>query len=116
MKLPFVKMVLRNVRERNSFSVIHLNIRSMKKHFEAFQDFIESSNFKFSAICPSQTWLQPHKISDSNFQRPGYHSFHLTGEKNRGGGLCIFCRKAIHTNSPNSDHKELENYFIISLS
>ena len=46
----------------NSFSVLHLNIRSMKKHFEAFQDFIESLNFKFSAICLSETWFQTHKI------------------------------------------------------
>ena len=34
----------------NSLSVLHLNIRSMKKHFEASQDFIEFSikfqNFK----------------------------------------------------------------------
>ena len=51
----------------NSFSVFHLNIRSMKKHFEAFQDFIESLNFKFSAICLSKTWFQPHEVSDSNF-------------------------------------------------
>ena len=35
----------------NSLSVFHLNIRSMKKHFEAFEDFIESLNFEFSAIC-----------------------------------------------------------------
>ena len=48
-------------------SVLHLNIRSMKKNIEAFQDFIESLNFKFSAICLSETWLQPHEISDSNF-------------------------------------------------
>ena len=39
----------------NSFSVLHLNIRSMKKHFEAFQDFIETLNFKFNAICLSET-------------------------------------------------------------
>ena len=26
----------------NSFSVLHLNIRSMKKYFEAFRDFIET--------------------------------------------------------------------------
>ena len=67
----------------NSFSVFHLNIRSMKKHFEAFQDFIESLNFKFSAICLSETLLQFHEISDSNFQLPGYYSFHLTRENNR---------------------------------
>ena len=55
----------------------------MRKHFEAFQDFIEFSNFKFSAICLSKIWLQRHKISDSNLQLPGYYSFHLTREKNR---------------------------------
>ena len=33
----------------NSFSVLHLSTRSMKKHFEAFQDFIKSLNFKCSA-------------------------------------------------------------------
>ena len=34
----------------NSFSVFNLNIRSMKKHFEAFQDFIQSSNLVQSAF------------------------------------------------------------------
>ena len=70
----------------------------MKKHFAAIQDFIESLNFKFSAICLSETWLQPHEISDSNFQLPGYYSFHLIREKNRGESSVFFCRKRIHTN------------------
>ena len=39
----------------NSFSVFHLNIRSMKKHFEAFQNFIECLIFNFSTICLSET-------------------------------------------------------------
>ena len=36
----------------NSFTVFHLNIRSMKKHFEAFQDFTElwTSNLVQSAF------------------------------------------------------------------
>ena len=62
----------------------------MEKRFEAFQDFIESLNLKFSAICLSETWLQPHEIPDSNFQLQGYYIFHLTREKNSGGGLFIF--------------------------
>ena len=62
----------------------------MEKSFEAFQDFIESLNLKFSAICLSETWLQPHEIPDSNFQLQGYYIFHLTREKNSGGGLFIF--------------------------
>ena len=71
----------------NSFSVFYLNIRSMKKHFEAFQNFSESINFKFRAICLSKTSLQAHEISDSNFQLPG--------EK----GPVFLCKKLIHTNS-----------------
>ena len=62
----------------------------MMKYFKAFQDLIESLNFKFSAIYLSKTWLQTHEISNSNFQLSGYYSFHLTREKNRGGGLCSF--------------------------
>ena len=71
----------------------------MKKHFKAFQDFIESLNFKFNVTCFSETWLQPHEISDSNFQILMYYSFHLTREKNREGGVCIFYRKLIHIKS-----------------
>ena len=44
-----VKYQLKSL-QLNSFSAFHLNIRSVKKHFKAFQDFIESLNFKFSAI------------------------------------------------------------------
>ena len=39
----------------------------MRKYFEEFADFTKSLNFKFSAICLSETWLQAHEISDSNF-------------------------------------------------
>ena len=65
----------------------------MKKHFEAFHDFIESLNFQFSAICFSKAWLLPHEISESNFQLPGYYSFQLIREKNRGGGFSIFLQE-----------------------
>ena len=62
----------------------------MKKHFEAFQDFIEPLNFQFSVICLSKIWLRPHDISNSNVQLPGYYSFHQTRENHRGGGFCFF--------------------------
>ena len=47
----------------------------------------------------AETWLQPHEISDSSLQLPGSYSFHRTRENNRGGGLCIFCRKLIQAKS-----------------
>ena len=39
------------------------------------------------------------KISDSNFQLPGYYSFHLVRETIGGKALYFFCKKLIHTNS-----------------
>ena len=89
----------------NSLSVLHLNIRSMKKNFDGFQDFIdfiEDIDFSFSVICLSETWLLPHKISDLIFQLPRYDSFHLTREKIMKGGLCMFHKKRFHTNSENT--------------
>ena len=35
----------------NAFSVLHLNIRSMKKNFENFKGFLKNSSVSFSAIC-----------------------------------------------------------------
>ena len=77
---------------KNQLKSLQLTTISMRKYFEAFQDFIESLNFKFSAIYLSETRLQPHEISDSNFQVPGYYSYHLTREKNRGGALVFVYR------------------------
>ena len=40
---------------KESFSILHLNIKSMKKNFEAFEDFYKSLNTIFSIICVTKT-------------------------------------------------------------
>ena len=84
-----VKEKLENFQQK-SFSVLHLNIRSMSKNFESFREFLDSLCFTFSAICLSETWCQPHETSNSNLQIPGYVSLHQTRKNRRGGELCIF--------------------------
>ena len=37
---------------------IRSNIRSMKKDFEIFQEFLKDLKFNFSAICLSETWCK----------------------------------------------------------
>ena len=37
---------------------IRSNIRSMKKDFEIFQEFLKDLKFNFSAICLSETWCE----------------------------------------------------------
>ena len=58
-----VKEKLENFQQK-SFSVLHLNIRSMSKNFESFREFLDSLCFTFSAICLSETWCQSHETSN----------------------------------------------------
>ena len=37
--------------QQKSFSVLHLNIRSMSKNSESFRELLDSLCFSFSAIC-----------------------------------------------------------------
>ena len=39
----------------NAFSVLHLNIRSMKKNLENFREILKNVSVSFSAICLSGT-------------------------------------------------------------
>ena len=76
--------------QQKSFSVLHLNIRSMSKNFESFEEFLDSLCFTFSTIYLSETRCQPHETSNSNLQIPGNVSLHQTRKNCRGGALCIF--------------------------
>ena len=53
-----------------SFSLFHINIRSLSKHFDYLSEYISTLNTSFSTIGVSETWL-----NDSNkdlFNIPGY--------------------------------------------
>ena len=47
---------------KNSFFVLHLNIRSINKHFEAFSKFQSKLNNIFSVICLSETWASEENM------------------------------------------------------
>ena len=56
----------------NSFSVLHLNIRSLNKNFESFAELYKSLSFKFSIICFSETWSNDENLDkNSLFQLEG---------------------------------------------
>ena len=81
--------------KQKSFSVLHLNIRSMSKNFKSFREFLDSLCFTFSAVCLSETWCQPHETSNPNLQIPRYVSLHQARKNRRGGGLCIFLLESL---------------------
>ena len=47
-------------------SILHLNIRSIKKNFENFKFFLSSLSFDFSIICFSETWLDESSLTSQS--------------------------------------------------
>ena len=76
---------------KESFSVLHLNIRSMNKNFEDFQDFYKSLNTKFSIICLTETWANDSDINQNSlFQLEGYIPVHQIRKSRKGGGMLFY--------------------------
>ena len=64
----------------NAFSVLHLNIRSMKKNFKNYKEFLKNLSVSSSAICLSETWCESQDESqNSNYVLSGYNFFFSIG-------------------------------------
>ena len=82
-----------------NFSVLHLNIRSINKNFEAFTEFYSKMNYIFSVICFSETWASEENINkNSTFQLKNYNVIHQVRNSRKRGGLCIFIHESLFIN------------------
>ena len=78
----------KNLNENGSadtISILHLNIRSIKKNFENFKLFLSSFSFDFSIICFLETWLDESSLtSQSLYELPHYKSIHQIRNYGKG--------------------------------
>ena len=51
---------------KNSFSVLHINIRSMNKNFEKLHEYLSHEKRNFSIIALTETWCNDDKV-DKNY-------------------------------------------------
>ena len=66
-----------NESSSNYLSILHLNIRTIKKNFENFKMFLNSISFTFSIICFSETWLdEANSTENSLYELLNYMSKH----------------------------------------
>ena len=80
----------------NSFSVLHLNIRSLNKNFESFAELYKSLSFKFSIICFSATWSNDENLDkNSLFQLEGYSLLHENTKYRGGWGVAIIVHESL---------------------
>ena len=104
----------------SNFSVLHINIRSMSKSFEAFKRFLHSVGSLFKVLCITETWCDETSCESSLFHLSNYKSVHQvrsTKHKNgKGGGVCIYIhnsldltlRKDLNRNSKNVESISVE--------
>ena len=84
----FNRYLAKHVISNNSFSVAHLNIRSIPANLSAFLSFIDSLDHCFTVIGLSETWLNPSNVSTYGIS--GYNHVYRTRCTSRGGGVSLF--------------------------
>ena len=90
------------ITNHKDFSILHLNIRSLQKHFDDFKGFSSHLNFTFKVICLSETWLYDAKHA-ANFILSNYQIINLHQQNGRiGRGVYIFIHESV-------DFKERKN-------
>ena len=73
------------VSSADSFSLFHTNIRSLKKNFNDFSEFLSSLNLSFSAFGISETWLDD--ATKDLYNIPGYSFLSNCRQNKLGGGV-----------------------------
>ena len=91
-----VKIGFSKFESPDTFSALHLNIRSLRKNFEDFKELYQTLDLKFSILCFSETWADDNKLeNDSLMQLPGYNVLHQTRKNRRGRGISIFAHESL---------------------
>jgi hypothetical protein len=82
---------LENKHGKNDLKILHLNIRSLPRHFEQLLSFIGIFGNVFDIISLNETWLNSH--IDTLYEIPNFS--HITINRpnfRRGGGLRVYYR------------------------
>ena len=80
--------------EKDTFSIFHLNIRSLNKNIDKLKDLLSLLKGKFSIIVLTETWADETAKSNSLFRIPNYVAIHQIRNSNRGGrDLYIYSKR-----------------------
>ena len=72
--------------------MLHLNIRSLRKHFDELCNLLDSTPLKFNLIACSETWITP-QADPNQFQISGYNMITDNRIPSIGGGVALFLKK-----------------------
>lgn len=78
----------------NKFNILHLNIRSLRKHFNQLLVLINQSKSQIDVIVLSEVNIKEDEVSCYNVN--GYSTYSKTRESTRGGGLLIYVKSQVN--------------------
>ena len=79
--------------DESQLSLFHLNVKSISKHYDELEWYLNSLDFKFSFIGLSRTWLDDNK--EEFYDLKGYSSVNRYRKDKKGGGVLLHIRKYI---------------------
>ena len=81
---------------KNQFSILHLNIRSIANKFDYFKELLNSLDTTFKVIGLTETWLNDY--NDDSFKLPKYEYIGSNRTNKKGGGVGIYVSKQLQYN------------------
>ena len=83
---------------KRSFSVLHLNIRSLQKNLDSLFNLLMTLKFEFKVICITETWCSDNSMNHNLFKLPQYKSIHQVRRTGKGGGIAVFLHESLTFN------------------
>ena len=86
-----------NTKSSNNFSLLNLNIRSIRKNFKTLEQLLAQSNKEYDIITISETWLDNFCDID-DYRLEGYSAPLFQNRTiRRGGGVMIYFRECVES-------------------
>ena len=74
--------------QANNFSILHMNVRSIKNKFDEVQNFLTRSDNQWDVISLSETWLKDDIVK--YYELENYNVFASCRREGEGGGTAIY--------------------------
>ena len=84
--------------DKSSFSMLHLNIRTLQKNFDSLFSLLMTLKFEFKVICITETWCSDNSMNHNLFKLPQYKSIHQVRRTGKGGGTAVFIQESLTFN------------------
>lgn len=107
----------------SSLTVLHVNIRSIRKYWDEFQLIVGATDTVVDIFVLTEVNVRDVGVSQGQFSLPGFEAFFLTRNSSRGGGIAVYVKNtwSASTIDITLEHAECltlklcKNNFVVSL-